>query len=87
MKKPRHPVSDHAVLRYLEQVEGVDIEGLRRDIGRRVDEVTEGHEGMSSVLIDGFRYRIDEDERITTISRQCGPKRGQNHTRSPRSET
>ena len=34
MKKSIHPVSDHAVLRYLERVHGVDVEAVRREVDR-----------------------------------------------------
>ena len=32
-------VSDHAVLRYLERIRGIDIEKARREIAARVDKV------------------------------------------------
>lgn len=56
MKKPVHTISDHAVLRYLERVKGMDIAGLREDIGRRVDRGVSL--GASAVVIDGFVFQI-----------------------------
>lgn len=32
LKEHNHPVTDHAVLRYLERAMGVDVEGIRRQI-------------------------------------------------------
>lgn len=68
MKKRRIRVSDHAVLRYLERVGGVDVERLRREIGRRVEEAAAL--GASGVTIGGFSFRIKEDEGgpcVTTV--------------------
>lgn len=76
MKKPRHSVTDHAVLRYLERVQGMDIEAVRRGIGRRIDALTEGHDGMCSVVIEGHRFIIVED-RVVTCTLTSEPKRGQ----------
>lgn len=58
MKKPRHHVTDHALVRYVERVLGLDVEPLRNEIGRKVDEACEGHDGMSAVIIDGWRHVI-----------------------------
>lgn len=57
MKKPRVPVSDHAVLRYLERVGGMDIEGLRREIGHKVD-LQLDHPEACGVIVAGFIYKI-----------------------------
>ncbi len=57
MKKSRIPVTDHAVLRYLERVEGMDIERVRREIGARVDRAADM--GACGVIIDGVNYKID----------------------------
>lgn len=65
MKKPRHHVTDHAVVRYLERVHGVDVEGLRRRIGRRVDLAV--HLGASGAIVDGFVYRV-EAGRVVTVA-------------------
>lgn len=72
MKKSRHPVSDHAVLRYLERVEGVDIERLRRMIGRQVDQAVEM--GANRLNHDGFAYVL-ADGVVVTIQEACRPER------------
>lgn len=73
MKKPLHPVTDHAVLRYLERVEGMDIERLRRLIGRQVDRAIEL--GASKLHHDGFTYVLVEGV-VVTIQETCRPERG-----------
>ena len=65
MKKSRIPISDHAVLRYLERVQGMDIEHIRRTIGARVDDAA--RQGACGIIIDGFSYKI-EDGFITVTS-------------------
>lgn len=65
MKHRRFRVTDHAVIRYLERVQGVDVEAVRREIGERVA-IAEDHPGCSGVVIDGLRYTI-VDGHITTI--------------------
>lgn len=78
MKKPRVTVSDHAVLRYLDRVLGVDVEHLRRQIGQRVAHAA--HQGACGIIIDGYSYKI-ENETVTTVlrahrrERHLGPKR------------
>lgn len=66
MKKSRISVSDHAVLRYLERVEGMDIERVRREIGARVDHAA--GLGACGIIIDGFSYKIDGGV-VTTVLR------------------
>lgn len=78
MKKSRTHVTDHALLRYLERVQGVDIERIRRTIGARVDHAVA--QGACGIIIDGFSYRI-ENNTVTTVLRahrcdkRLGPKR------------
>jgi len=78
MKKSRVVVSDHAVLRYFERVQGVDIERIRREIGARVDHAAA--QGACGLIFDGYTYRI-ENNTVTTILRahrcdkRLGPKR------------
>lgn len=67
MKKSRVRVSDHAVLRYLERGLGIDVEGLRRRIGRRADKADAA--GASAVLINGLRYSI-RDGVLVTVTEQ-----------------
>ena len=75
MKKPRHHVTDHALLRFMERAQGFDIEAIRRDLGRRIDAACAGHEGHCGVTIDGFTFRI-VDDRVVTVYDQ---KRREHH--------
>ena len=60
MKKPLHHVTDHAVIRYLELVEGVDIEAIRREIGRVADRGIEA--GANGVISAGFEGTTSQSE-------------------------
>lgn len=73
MKKPRHPASDHAVIRYLERVKGMDIDAVRREIGRVVDQGLEA--GACGVISNGFEYRI-EGGCVVTVTRRNTPHPG-----------
>lgn len=77
MKKPRHTVSDHALLRYLERAHGVDFEQLRRELGRRIDAAVDGHDGAIAVNMDGLTFRIAENHVVTTCWPRSVPERGQ----------
>lgn len=80
MKKSRHPVTDHAVVRYLERVQGVDIEGLRREIGRVVDQGLEA--GACGVISGGFVYRI-EGGCVVTVTRKHTQPPGRRRRKVP----
>jgi len=55
MKRP--PVTDHAVIRYLERARGVDIDAIRTEIAdlcrRGLDQ------GACGVLAEGLEFRIE----------------------------
>ncbi|MCU0902424.1 MAG: hypothetical protein MUE83_00935 [Tabrizicola sp.] len=61
MKKPRVRITDHALVRFLERVGGVDVDGLRQALSRSLEEAA--RLGAAAVVIDGYRYvlRVDED--------------------------
>ncbi len=56
MTRRRIHVSDHAVLRYLERVRGVDLRAVRRAIAREVANGVE-HEACG-VIRDGLTYKL-----------------------------
>lgn len=68
MKKPRVHVTDHALVRFLERVGGVDVEALRSAIGRSLDEAA--RLGAAAAVIDGFRYvlRDDPDDGLRVVT-------------------
>lgn len=72
MKKPLHHVTDHAVIRYLERVQGVDIEALRREIGRVADRGVEV--GASGVISGGFIFVLSGIA-VITVRPQHSPCR------------
>jgi len=74
VKKPLHPVTDHAVIRYLERVQGVDIEAIRREIGRIADRGIAA--GASGVIIGGFTYRIAGGCVVTVVAQHQPNIRG-----------
>jgi hypothetical protein len=65
MKKPLYPVSDHAVIRWLERVRGMDIESVRREIGHKAA-VALDHPGAEAVLVDGVKLQLREGV-VTTV--------------------
>lgn len=64
MKKSAIHVSDHALLRYLERVLGLDVEMHRRQMGRAVDRAMV--DGAHGVIIEGFTYKI-RGVTVTTV--------------------
>tara|TARA_R100000365_G_C2716638_1_gene50363 strand:+ start:207 stop:461 length:255 start_codon:yes stop_codon:yes gene_type:complete len=61
----RDIVTDHAVLRYLERVYGVDVRGLRLRIERVTAEAR--IQGANAVISDGVKYRFSRSGRVVTI--------------------
>lgn len=60
----RLTVTDHAVLREIQRVHGLDVEGIRRAIARKVARGME--KGAVGVLVDGVRYVL-RDGRVVTV--------------------
>ena len=58
-------VTDHAVLRYLERVAGLDMKRLRRGIENKTRHARLA--GAISITVDGFTYRMDPAGRVVTI--------------------
>ena len=75
MKRPRTRVTDHAVLRYLERVLGLDVERHRRQIGR-LAEVGVEH-GASGVVVGKHVLKL-KGNTVTTVApaRQPDPRTG-----------
>ena len=67
MKKSRIGVSDHALIRYMERVMGLDVERIRREIGRKVDRIAD-FDGARAIVIDGYAYTVQAGT-VTTIMR------------------
>lgn len=61
--KPRIPVTDHAVLRWMEHAYEIDIEAVRRKIRQRVERAVElasslDGQGTVTVAVDGLRFVV-----------------------------
>lgn len=63
VKKPEHVVTDHAVIRYLERVYGVDIQAVRRRIAATTHVARTF--GAGGCQADGVRYVIQDGTVIT----------------------
>lgn len=64
---PLPHVTDHAVLRYMERVMGLDVEAVRRRIADTCRDIG----SATSLKKDGFRYEIRRDRgylSITTVA-------------------
>lgn len=70
MKRPPANVSDHAVLRYLERVQGFDVEEVRRQIAATCARGVEL--GALAVTSNGFRYTLRGDV-VTTVMPKFEP--------------
>lgn len=66
MSRRRIHVTDHAVLRYVERVHGVDLAAVRRTIRRAVARGVE--RDASGVIRDGLTFRLS-GEVVTTVYR------------------
>lgn len=73
MKKSLVHVTDHALVRYLERVQGVDMERLRRQIGRSVDRGATL--GAGQVKVDGVVYCLN-GKTVTTVVKYDLRKQG-----------
>ncbi|NCM96125.1 MAG: hypothetical protein GW948_02075 [Rhodobacterales bacterium] len=73
MKKSIAKVSDHAVIRYLEKVRGVDIESIRREIGSRVDAALNRGDPETilppacGVILEGYEFRMADGVVVTVV--------------------
>lgn len=74
MKKPVAHVTDHAVLRYLERVKGVDIDAVRVELGHIVDKAIEA--GAGAAIVDGVKYVLNDKTIVTAALIKDVPLRG-----------
>lgn len=66
-------VSDHALLRFLERVKGVDLDAIRAEILSPLVKCAI-KAGASAVIIDGHRCPVSPHGTITTIMPRPGPR-------------
>lgn len=84
MKKPVAYVTDHAVLRHLERVEGIDIEAVRQELGHKVDAAIEA--GATATVSNGIRYVLVEDRLVSCTPVKSVPLRDGRKRRRQRIE-
>ena len=73
-KRPRNlPVTDHAVLRWLERHSFVDIEAVREQIFRETREALKS--GASKLSVNGTEYRMKDGVVVPLIDKRqaCRP--------------
>lgn len=70
-RRPRPHVSDHAMLRYLERVVGIDVETHRREVERRVSAAVAL--GASGLVSEGWRYCISDFRVVTVMPASSDP--------------
>lgn len=59
-------ITDHALVRFLERVEGIDLDPLREEIVALTREAINA--GASGITINGFLYNVDPKSRaVVTI--------------------
>lgn len=81
---PEPRLSDHALLRYLERVKGIDVEGARREI--MTPGIVAAVKALAtSVLVNGAKFLV-RDGTIVTIMEVEKKPRMKNHDRSDREE-
>lgn len=62
---PKHIVTDHAVIRYLERVYGVDVLGLKNRMAKVTQEARDM--GANAANCDGVQYVLSKSGRIVTV--------------------
>ncbi|MBO4168894.1 hypothetical protein [Cereibacter azotoformans] len=70
-RTPPH-ITDHALIRYLERVVGLDLSAHRRAIADRVANAVAL--GASAVVSEGFKYMLT-DSAVTTVRRAHSERR------------
>ncbi|UPJ65270.1 hypothetical protein [Bradyrhizobium sp. 191] len=72
-------VCDHALLRFIERVGGLDVEGLRRHLAESLDRAAGAAEQLGAremtIAADGFHYVVMKGVVVTVLTPQMKPKR------------
>lgn len=77
-QKPTEPrVTDHAVIRYLERVRGMDIAAIRSEIAAKVARGVAL--GAKRVTVGGFDYDLSPQGAVCTIVPHTGPGKRTRH--------
>ncbi len=67
-------ISDHAVLRFLERVKGIDVEGARREMMAAADVIDKAADfGCDTVIMgNGARLKLQGDTVATVLPKRLG---------------
>jgi hypothetical protein len=84
VKKPLAHVTDHAVLRHVERVLGIDVEAIRAELGHKVDAAVEA--GAAATVAEGIRYVLVENRLVSCVPVKSVPKRGRANRRRAKTE-
>ena len=75
---PEPRLSDHALLRWLERVKGVDVEAARREI--MTPQIIEALEnGVKAITINGVRFVCRDATIVTTVEKSQPARRRKMH--------
>jgi hypothetical protein len=80
-------ITDHALLRYVERVFGIDVDALKREI--LTDGVAKGIEhGASTITVNGIQFRVKDRSIVTVIGgdQKTHRKKSKAHHRGRRPE-
>lgn len=75
MKQEPITITDHAVIRYLERVQGHDIAAIRKEIAR-IAATADQHDTCLAVTSNGFRYVLRGRSVVTVVPIGFAPKNG-----------
>lgn len=73
-------VTDHAVLRYLERVKGMDIDAIRREI-LTPGVVASIKAGATAVIISGTRFQVTDGTIVTVFPDVAGKMNKYTHSK------
>ncbi|MBW7968155.1 hypothetical protein [Bradyrhizobium sp. BR 10289] len=72
-------VCDHALLRFIERVGGLDVEGLRRHLAESLNRAAGAAEQLGqrdmTIAADGFHYVVVKGVVVTVLTPAMKPKR------------
>lgn len=84
MKRRPFNVTDHALVRYLERVKGMDMDALREEIAAQVhaaDQVPEGLPEPTGVVVGAFVFKL-VGRSVTTVAPHCQKDKATHRGRS-----
>ena len=67
MSDPKPHITDHALIRYLEHSEGIDMDAVRAEISKRVSFGVE--HGASRVHFNGLSFLLSEHVVVTCVQK------------------